>query len=402
MPTERWRRRVAVIALGQTLVWAGLFYSFPALLLHWERALGWSKTELSGAFTVSLVLSAACAPFAGRLIDRGHGATVLGAGALVGAGFLLALSQVQHLWQFYLAWMGMGVAMAACLYEPCFAHLTHRLGIEARRAITTVTLVAGFAGTVSFPTSHFLAEAFGWRGAVLGLAAMVGLAGCPMLWLGAHLPNLDSGSTRESPAGADGTLGRVLRSGLFWLLAIAFALTALNHGILISHLLPLLADRGVASATSVLAASLIGPMQVVGRLAMMAVQSRLSMPAICIVSFCFLVAASSALYAVTALPALVFVFVLLQGSGYGVTSITRPVITVEFLGRSGFGAISGAQASAYMGATAAAPTVAALLWRIGGYDLVITICIVLALAGIACFALAHRVHSGSGSPSPPR
>ena len=385
-------RRIAVIAVGETLVWAGMFYSFPALLLHWEQSLGWSKTELSGAFTVSLLLSAGCAPLVGRLIDRGHGALVLGASALTGALLLVLLSRVGQLWQFYLVWMGLGVAMSGCLYEPCFAHLTHVLGIEARRSITTVTLIAGFAGTVSFPIAHFLSEAFGWRGAVIGLAALVGLAGAPMLWLGARFPKQDFGANRKSSTDATGALARALRAPVFWLLAGAFALTALNHGMLITHLLPLLADRGIAGPTSVLAASLIGPMQVVGRLAMMAVQSHLSMSAVCIVSFFFLVVASTLLYAVAAVPFFVFAFVLLQGSGYGVTSITRPVITVEFLGRAGFGVVSGAQATAYFGAAAAAPMVAALLWRIGGYDLVIIMCIAFALAGIACFAAAQRTH----------
>ena len=67
------RPDVRLLALGETLVWAGLFYSFPALLPHWERDLGWSKTTLSGAFTLALVASAAAAPFAGRLVDRGRG-----------------------------------------------------------------------------------------------------------------------------------------------------------------------------------------------------------------------------------------------------------------------------------------------------------------------------------------
>jgi hypothetical protein len=34
------------LAIGETLVWAGLFYIFAALLLSWERDLGWPKTGL--------------------------------------------------------------------------------------------------------------------------------------------------------------------------------------------------------------------------------------------------------------------------------------------------------------------------------------------------------------------
>ena len=144
---------------------------------------------------------------------------------------------------------------------------------------------------------------------MIGLALLVGLAGCPLLWLGARLPTRDRDATRKSPADTAVVLTRALGSPVFWLLAAAFACAALNHGILITHLLPLLADRGVAGATGVLAASLIGPMQVVGRLVMMAVQTRVSIAAICVVSFSFLVMASTLLYAVAAVPLLVFAFV---------------------------------------------------------------------------------------------
>ena len=390
------RARVLAMALGQGLVWAGMFYSFPALLPHWERGLGWSKASLSGAFTLALLLSAVAAPAAGRLIDRGHGVTLLGSSALLGALLLLALSQAEAVWHFYLIWMGLGVVMAGALYEPCFAHLTHVLGAEARRAITTVTLIAGFAGTVSFPTSHLLAEAFGWRGAMVGLAVLVGAAGCPLMWWGARLPagtRTDAGGESAPAPGEAGTLGGALRSPVFWLLSIAFATTALNHGMVISHFLPLVGERGVIGGAAVLAAALVGPMQIAGRLAMVAVQDRLSMAAITTISFAFVALASTTLFFVALLPPLVFVFVALQGSGYGVTSITKPVITLEFLGRRGFGVISGAVATAYMGAFALGPMTAALLHGFGGYDLVVVACAAMALAGIACFAGASRLHT---------
>jgi hypothetical protein len=163
-PTRSLRRDVMPLALAQTIIWAAMYYSFPALLPEWERDLGWSKTELSGAFTAALVVTAALAPMAGRLIDRGAARLVHPGGALAGAGLLALLSQVTELWQFYAVWLAMGVAMSVSLYEACFAIITVTIGGRARTAITTVTLVAGFAGTVSFPSAHYLAGLFGWRG----------------------------------------------------------------------------------------------------------------------------------------------------------------------------------------------------------------------------------------------
>jgi hypothetical protein len=61
-----------------------MYYSFPALLLAWERDLGWSKAELSGAFTVALVTSAFLAPMVGRIIDRGYGTHIFILGGVMG------------------------------------------------------------------------------------------------------------------------------------------------------------------------------------------------------------------------------------------------------------------------------------------------------------------------------
>ncbi len=382
-------RTVLALAFAETVVWAGVFYIFPALLAHWEGDLAWEKTTLSGAFTAALVTSALCAPIAGRLIDAGHGRRLLIGGATCAGVLIGTVSFMQSAWQFYALWIGLGASMAACLYEPCFAFLTRSRGGAARKAITRITLIAGLAGTVSFPVANLLAELYGWRAATGGFAAAILLIAVPLFVYGTRpVPDAEPATVAGS-AGNDGAgLQAAMRRPVFWLLAVAFAMIALTHGILITHLLPMLDERGIPTATAVLAASCIGPMQVAGRLAMMAVEQRVSMNAICGLSFAFMLAACTALIGAGAIPALLFVFVLLQGSGYGVTSITRPVVTANLLGRTGFGSISGALALPFMGATAIAPTLAAAIWTVGGYDAVrLTVLSLVAFGGLS-FLLA--------------
>ena len=60
---------------------------------------------------------------------------------------------------------------------------------------------------------------------------------------------------------------------------------------------------------------------------------------------------------------LLVMFVLLHGAGYGVTSIVRPTLIVDLLGRMNFGlVVSGLLAVTFLAATAASPTIAALAW----------------------------------------
>ena len=122
------RRIVWPLAIAQIFMWAAMYYLFPALLLEWERELGWSKTELSGAFTMALVVSAALAPVVGRIIDRGFGSRIFIGSAVLGSLLLVLLSMVTKLWQFYTVWILIGMAMSGGLYEACFAILTRVMG----------------------------------------------------------------------------------------------------------------------------------------------------------------------------------------------------------------------------------------------------------------------------------
>ena len=279
--------------------------------------------------------------------------------------------------------------MAGGLYEPCFALITRARGAEAKRSIIFVTLVAGFAGTVSFPTAHSLVQLFGWRGAVLvfGLTSIFVVA--PLMWFGA---------SRVEKAGAHRHLQNpllapersFLASSVFWCLALGFGLIAVVQGVTLHHLLPILDERDLHPDVAVIAISFIGPMQVAGRLTMMAAERHVSIHGISMA--CFLLIASSILLLIVAgaTPALLIGFVILFGGAYGVVSIIRPVIARNLLGERQFGAKSGALALVYLAGSASAPFLGALVWSRGGYDMVLSGLLGLAALGLLLYVLAHR------------
>ncbi len=387
------RQIVWPFAIAETIVWAAMYYSFPALLLTWEQDLGWSKTELAGAFTSALIVSAMLAPVMGRLIDHGYGRYVFMGCMLLGAVLLCILSQVTQLWQFYAVWIGLGVAMSGALYEACFAIITRSFGSDAKRAITLVTLVAGLAGTVSFPSAHALVELAGWRVTlVVFAAAMVFVAG-PLIWLGCRAADRMAEGRATVPSRKARHAMRVLKTVAFWALALAFAMLATHHAMIFTHILPMLDERGIPKEAAILAASMMGPMQVAGRLAMMAAERHVS--TMIIASGCFVAVggASVALFGTAAVPSLIAIFVLLQGAGNGVVSIVRPVLVATLLSRRDFGVVSGLVAVAFMAGSAFGPTIGSLIWGIGGYDLVITLAIVMPAIGLVLLLVAAQFAS---------
>jgi len=395
-PVRRLGHIVWPFAIAETILWAAFYYSFPALLPEWESDLGFSKTQLSAAFTAALVLSAVLAPLTGRLIDRGHALRVFMSSAILGAMLLIILSTTHDYWQFFTVWIGIGITMSGALYEACFAIVTRVTAEQSKQAITRITLVAGLAGTISFPAAHTLTAWFDWRVAIQVFAATVILIAVPLIWYGCHNAGDQLGASKEPSSRPPSSTPNVLNSAMFWLLAISFTAIAINHGMLLTHLLPILGGRGINPELAVFAAAMIGPMQVTGRIAMMMAERRVSTFGIAIGCFLGMAAAALVLRATSGANGLVFAFVILQGAAYGVTSIVRPVITAELLGRQNFGAISGLMAVPFMFGYAAAPMISAVIWAIGGYDVVILTA--FAMTGIGLTTLLMARHSTRTTP----
>jgi len=91
-----------------------------------------------------------------------------------------------------------------------------------------------------------------------------------------------------------------------------------------------------------------------------------------------------------AVPGLLVVFVLFQGAGNGVMSITRPVIVAELLGRRRYGVIAGILAMPYIGFSALAPGLAGLVWLATGYDGVLAMTLFAGIMGAAALMAAAR------------
>ena len=383
-------RSIVFLAIAQTLVWAAFYYLFPALLLRWENTLGWSKAEITGAITLAIFVSALTAPLAGRFIDHGRGALMMTVSSFLGGICLLWLSQVESRLEFYLVWSVLGAVMAGCLYEPCFALITRARKARAKQAIILVSLVAGFASTLCYPAIHSLSEAWGWRPAVQVFAAIILVIATPLMWLGASAVEASGYSGNRKRAGAADGRRSFLYQSPFWLLALAFTALAVVHGVTIHHMFPILADRGLSADAAVTAASFIGPMQVAGRLAMMAAEKHLSFDRITASCFILVSLAVLLLIASSGTPTLVVGFVILFGSAHGIVSIVRPVVTREILGDDDFGAKFGAIALLYLVGSAASPYLGSLVWESGGYELVLPVLIGVAMLGLLLYLGAHR------------
>ena len=171
-----------ILALGttQTLAWASSYY-LPAILADpIARDLGVSSNWIFAAFSASLVISALLGPRIGRQIDLVGGRSVLSMSNLMLAAGLVLLGFTYSIPVLVMAWLLLGIGMAAGLYDAAFAALGRIYGDAARRSITGITLIAGFASTVGWPLSAWGLETIGWRNTCFAWAAAHILIGLPI------------------------------------------------------------------------------------------------------------------------------------------------------------------------------------------------------------------------------
>lgn len=381
-------RIVCALGVAQIISWGTLFYAIAVLGGAMARDLGVGEVLLFGAFTAGLLVSGFAAPAVGRRIDRGGGRQVLAFGSVAGALACVVLALAAAAWQMVAGWLLAGVAMSACLYDPAFAALHGIAGARYRRAVTVLTLFGGFASTVFWPLSQYLLDAVGWRDAWWVYAALNALV-CLPLHL-AFAPAAVHAAPRTHAAAHRPPPLRNARATFAWL-AAALSLASFIAGALSAHLIGLLTARGLGARDAVLVGSLIGPMQVAGRLMEMAVGGRVAARAMGHLAFGLLALALILLPLVGAAWILALAFALLYGWSNGVMTIVRGTVPAELFGSEGYGALLGRLAQPQFICRAVAPAALTLVFLVdAGRVLSLSLLAACGMTALAAYAWAAR------------
>jgi len=400
-----WRNnKLWSLGVAVTLSWACLFYVFPALLLKWKESFGWSISQLSIGFTLALIASALTGMFAGRIIDGGHSRKLMTFSVVIGAVLLSLLPTVTAIWQFYLIWLLIGCTLAGCLYEPCFSYLTRTFQGDAKNSIIMITLMAGFASTISYPICSIVSEFYSWEITIYLLSGILCLISAPLFWYGTSI-RLDNtpNSGEKASSSVIGIIKPTLSNPVFWGLLVTFATMSSNQWMIVSQIFPLLESRDISPTSTVFFASCIGPMQVIARLILFATESfakkNVPMVAVCLTSLIFLCLSSLALVLGGASLIFVVVFVMFQGGPYGLFSIVRPIITADLLGRVNFGLLSSMVGVGTVLGSAFAPGIAGSIADRWNYDTVLLTTSSIAAVGLVSLIVTSTLHRRNPFPS---
>jgi predicted MFS family arabinose efflux permease len=386
------------LAVAQLVSWGSIYYAFSLFVVPMEGAMGWSRTATNAALSVGLLISGLAAYPVGTWIDHGHGRRVMVCGTVLGAAMLALWSQAHSLVTLFVVWTGLGVAMAATLYDPVFAVITRDFPGSFRTRITLITLVAGFASTVFIPLTQVLVDCLQWRGALLALAGL-NLAICLPIHVFAvrrDAPREDDPDYKATLSAANATATRrALWTPTFWALAVCFTAYYATFAALTFHLVPLMMERRASPALILTTMAVIGPAQVLARLLWFTLGRKVRASIVGIVITTAFPTSVVVLMCAGTSPALLILFAVVYGGANGMMTILRGTIVQDLMWTEGYGAVSGLLSMPSNIAKGIAPISAAAIWTVGGnYVPVEWTVLLVSLVSAAAFIFAIRLASG--------
>lgn len=395
----------------------GVQFSFGVLIPDIEADTGWTRTQISLAYSFYVVVYSSLSIISGLVTDRSGPRIVLVAGAVFLAGGYILTALSQQLWQLYLALGVLAAIGMSAAYVPCNATVVRWFIRRRGQALSLSTAGVGFGGLLIPPLAGLSSSVWGWRSTYVGLALVAGvcllvaarvMAGSPEER--GLLPDGDR-AVLAAPDRADGVIVPVpgeepvglsvraaVRTSVFWIIAAVFGATWLVVFFPPVHLSPFAEDLGLSRAAASFAVGAIGLGGLAGRLFSGSASDRVGrVPTLAAVVF--LQALAFAGFAVSHGPLTLYPAAIAFGFGYGGSTALFPAVVGDQFGRANVGALVGLIFGGAGSLAAVGPAFAGYLYdATGGYRGAFALAAGANLVSLGFVALLTVVTSRTGSP----
>jgi MFS family permease len=399
--TSLWRDYRAMsfviwLSIAQTVSWGIMFYGFAVFIEPLTAEFGWSKAEITGAFTLSLLVVGLFSVSAGTVLDRFGGRWLMTGASALGAALLFITAQIETLTAYYAVWIGLGLAMAATLYPSGFAVVVATLGSRARQGVTLMTLIAGFASTVFIPLISLLIDRVDWRDSFTLLGVILLVICVPIHAYVLRLERVPGAGQSGRPRIfsidlKSGPVADALRNPVLWWIGVCFTANSFVMAGVTVHIIPLMLERGFTMVTIVATIAMIGPMQVAGRVMVTVFEKWLDFRRAGLISGIFLLLGFALLSMAQPDNYLNYLFPIFYGSSLGIITIVRALAVPELIGPEAYGALNGLLGLVSSLALAATPVLISWVWLISqSYTAPLLLLSAVSLGSLLSFIIAVR------------
>ncbi|WFU51750.1 MFS transporter [Sinorhizobium terangae] len=299
------------------------------------KAFAVTSEWIFACFSFALFASALVSLMAGRLMDTHGAGTTMKVASVVGAASLGLAAIAWNVAVFAIALFGMQVASAFLFYEAAFVFLVQRDVGQAKRQITTLTLIVGFSSTLFWPLTDWLLALISWRGVFAIYMVADILVALPLIvWAvgtgSVHLTSRNDDHQRQVSSAHPPKMIDVA------LIAIGFSLTTFILSAYLGQMIPILSSLGLG-ATAPWISALFGPSQVLIRFFAASLTSTMPPVKLTLLSSILLSVAGPILELSSGTVFGAVIFMVLLGFSSGLNSICRGTLPLSVFGSHGYG-----------------------------------------------------------------
>jgi|TARA_Y100000310_G_scaffold203175_1_gene203434 MFS family permease len=233
-----------------------ILQSFGVYFVHFQEQFGWSRTQISAAFSIQQLETGIFGPIQGWLFIKFGPRKVVTVGIIIAGIGLMMLSRIQNLWQFYIAFTAVAIGVSLGGFMAMIATIAN--WFEKKRSRAMGIAMSGMAvGGLLVPAMAWSMDAYGWRSTAFGSGVLLILAGVPLGQLmrrspedygevpdGAAADSTDEDETAESTSlELNFTAMEALRTRVFWYVSFGHASALLVVSALMVHLVPFVVER---------------------------------------------------------------------------------------------------------------------------------------------------------------
>ena len=357
-----------------------------------EVQFGWSRAQLTGAFSLAQLEGSLIGPLMGYLIDRLGAKRMVLIGLMVtGLGFVI-FSQTLNVTMFYISYSLIMLGTAAGTWLPMMSVLNRWFSRMRGRAMSVAGEGSFLGGLLLVPALAWAVDPdnLGWR----ATAFWIGLGFIAIAWPISRVirerpedygqlpdgdpivaaPAVETRSERvreadQAEAGPDFTARQAIRTQAFWFITFGHALSSMLIATLTVHLVPMLTDQGLTLQTAAFVWSVLMAVGAIFQLIGGYVGDRIPKN-IALFGFTVLQASGFIMAAfINDLP-MAMVFAVLYGAGFGGRVPLTTAIRGDYFGRRAFATITGiSMAPLYMFMLVAPLVAAAMFDALGSYTL---------------------------------
>ncbi len=353
---------VGVAAFIMVIGTVPLFQGMTAWFVVLESHFGWSRTQLSIAFSLSRVEGSIMGPISGYLIDKLGSRRMVLIGLVVAGGGFVIMSQMQNIWHFYIAFVVMSMGVGLGTWMPMMTVLNN--WFVRNRSTAMALAMEGFlvGGMALVPLLAFVIDPDvpgrpGWRITALAIGIFLLAVALPVSRLVRNAPEpygqfpdgepAARARQTSTPSGAgdsaeepDYTWQEAIRTGTFWLITMGHACSSIVIVTLTVHLGPMLDDRGFSLQTVGWVVGAYTGVAAVFTLIGGYVGDRLPIR-LALFGFSVIQSASVVVLMLAETLWMAYLFAVLMGIGFGGRNPLTTAIRGVYFGRKAFASITG-------------------------------------------------------------